>query len=90
MGGLLLVGLGRSGQGARQVRQFQSVIGRLWNIPLLPARDAALGDTALFRNLGLSQPSLAKGLDVFGGFAHARIMHICVMTQSTFALFIDA
>lgn len=80
-----------SGRGDRhplgQVGQFQRVIGGLRYFPLFPARDTALGDTALLRNLGLSHSSLAKGLDVFGGFAHARIMHICVIKQRLFALF---
>ena len=76
--------------GAGQICQPECVVGSLRHISLFPSRDATLGNAALFRNLGLRQSSLAKGLDVFGGFAHADIMHICVIRQSEFALFVGA
>lgn len=59
-------GLDRSGQ----LCQLQRIVSGLGNPTAFPARDTALRHAAFFRNLGLSQPSLAKGLDVFDGRIH--------------------
>lgn len=55
-----------------------------------PSRNAALRDAAAPRDLGLSETLIPKELDVVGGSAHPPIMHKCVDSPSTFALFDDA